>query len=32
MHPHHSQSIQNVTEYFQREPEVQALLAELLEE
>ncbi|HSL27756.1 MAG TPA: nucleotidyltransferase domain-containing protein [Anaerolineales bacterium] len=26
MHPHHSQSIQNVTEYFQRDPEVQALL------
>ncbi|HEX9330475.1 MAG TPA: nucleotidyltransferase domain-containing protein [Anaerolineales bacterium] len=26
MHPHHSQSIQNVTEYFQRDPEVLALL------
>jgi predicted nucleotidyltransferase len=26
MHPHHSQSIQNVREYFQRDPEVQALL------
>ena len=26
MHPHHSQSIQNVKEYFQRDPEVQALL------
>jgi predicted nucleotidyltransferase len=26
MHPHHSKSIQNVTEYFQRDPEVLALL------
>ena len=26
MHPHHTQSIQNVTEYFQRDPEVLALL------
>ena len=26
MHPHHSQTIQNVKEYFQRDPEVQALL------
>jgi dTDP-4-dehydrorhamnose 3,5-epimerase-like enzyme len=26
MLPHHSQSIQNVKEYFQRDPEVQALL------
>ncbi len=26
MHPHHIQSIQNVTEYFQRDPEVLALL------
>jgi predicted nucleotidyltransferase len=26
MHPHHSQSIQNVTEYFQHDPEVLALL------
>ena len=26
MHPHHSQTIQNVTEYFQRDPEVLALL------
>jgi predicted nucleotidyltransferase len=26
MHPHHSQSIQNVKEYFQRDPEVLALL------
>lgn len=26
MHPHHSQSIQNVKEHFQRDPEVQALL------
>ena len=26
MYPHHSQTIQNVTEYFQRDPEVQALL------
>jgi len=26
MHPHHSQSIQNVTDYFQRDPEVLALL------
>jgi predicted nucleotidyltransferase len=26
MHPHHSQSIQNVREYFERDPEVQALL------
>jgi predicted nucleotidyltransferase len=26
MYPHHSQSIQNVTEYFQRDPEVLALL------
>ena len=26
MHAHHSQSIQNVKEYFQRDPEVQALL------
>lgn len=26
MQPHHSQSIQNVKEYFQRDPEVQALL------
>ena len=26
MHPHHSQSIQNVREYFQRDPEVLALL------
>lgn len=26
MHPHHSQSIQNVTEYFQNDPEVLALL------
>ena len=26
MHPHHSQSIENVKEYFQRDPEVQALL------
>ena len=26
MYPHHSQTIQNVKEYFQREPEVQALL------
>ena len=25
MYPHHSQSIQNVKEYFQRDPEVQAL-------
>lgn len=26
MHPHHAQSIQNVAEYFQRDPEVLALL------
>ncbi|RPI47795.1 MAG: hypothetical protein EHM56_14460 [Chloroflexi bacterium] len=26
MHPHHSQTIRNVKEYFQRDPEVQALL------
>jgi predicted nucleotidyltransferase len=26
MHTHHGQSIQNATEYFQRDPEVQALL------
>lgn len=26
MYPHHSQTIQNVTDYFQRDPEVQALL------
>ena len=26
MHPHHSQSIQNVTNYFQRDPEVLAVL------
>lgn len=26
MYPHHSQSIQNVKEYFQRDPEIQALL------
>ena len=26
MHPHHSQSIQNVKEFFQQDPEVQALL------
>src|ERR1043166_4206757 len=26
MYPHHSQTIQNVKEYFQRDPEVQALL------
>lgn len=26
MYPHHSRSIQNVTEYFQRDPEVLALL------
>lgn len=26
MHPHHTQSIQNVTEYFQHDPEVLALL------
>ena len=26
MYPHHTQSIQNVTEYFQRDPEVVALL------
>ena len=26
MHPHHIQSIHNVTEYFQRDPEVLALL------
>lgn len=26
MHPHHSQTIQNVKEYFERDPEVQALL------
>jgi predicted nucleotidyltransferase len=26
MHPHHSQSIQNIREYFQQEPEVLALL------
>ena len=26
MYPHHSQSIQNVREYFQRDPEIQALL------
>jgi predicted nucleotidyltransferase len=26
MHPHHTQSIQNVTEYFQRDPEVLALM------
>jgi len=26
MHPHHSQSIQNVTEYFQNDPEVLAVL------
>jgi predicted nucleotidyltransferase len=26
MHPHHSQSIQNVADYFQRDPEVLALL------
>ena len=26
MYPHHTQSIQNVTEYFQRDPEVLALL------
>lgn len=26
MHPHHSRSIENVTEYFQRDPEVLALL------
>jgi predicted nucleotidyltransferase len=26
MYPHHSQTIQNVTAYFQRDPEVQALL------
>jgi hypothetical protein len=26
MHPHHTQSIQNVTEYFQRDPDVLALL------
>jgi predicted nucleotidyltransferase len=26
MHPHHAQSIQNVKEYFQRDPEVLALL------
>ena len=26
MHPHHTQSIRNVTEYFQRDPEVLALL------
>jgi len=26
MDPHHSQSIQNVTEYFQKDPEVLALL------
>jgi predicted nucleotidyltransferase len=26
MLPHHSQSIQNVKEYFQRDPEIQALL------
>ncbi len=26
MYPHHTQSIQNVTEYFQRDPEVMALL------
>jgi len=26
MHPHHAQTIQNVTEYFQRDPQVLALL------
>lgn len=26
MYPHHTQSIQNVTDYFQRDPEVQALM------
>lgn len=26
MHPHHTQSIQNVTDYFQRDPEVLALI------
>jgi len=26
MHPHHSQTIQNVKEYFERDPQVLALL------